>query len=116
MWIILPNRVNGLPTLEGRLRRQISLEYVQGRFQPKQKMYVMIPKFNLDVSLDAKRMLRQLGVVDLFNPREANMSAMSCDSDGLFVSDALHRVVIKVDEQGTEAAAATGDSFSPIQS
>ena len=54
-----------------------------------------------------------MGMPDAFDGRAANFSGMDgqdCRAGGdgcLFISDALHKAFVSVDEAGTEAAAAT---------
>ena len=49
--------------------------------------------------------MKQLGVRDLFSQHYANLSGIS--NETLYVSKAVHQAFIKVNEEGTEAAAAT---------
>ncbi len=66
-----------------------------------------LPKFKLNATYDSLATpLAALGVTDAFTDR-ADFSGISA-SEGLMVSDAIHKAFILVDETGTEAAAATG--------
>ena len=65
-----------------------------------------LPKFTLDASYDSLAApLGFLGVTDAFSS-QADFSGIS-PNEGLYVSDAIHKAFILVDETGTEAAAAT---------
>ena len=59
---------------------------------------LILPKFNFSASLKPKEVLEKLGV-----PMKTNGLAI----EPLEVDDVIHKAVIKVDEKGTEAAAAT---------
>jgi serpin B len=50
--------------------------------------------------------LQALGITDLFVPGAADLTGIA-DADGLFVTNVIHQANITVDEEGTEAAAAT---------
>lgn len=63
-----------------------------------------LPRWDTATNIPLIPPLQKLGVVDLFDSR-ADLSGIA---SGLFVSDAIHRANITVDEQGTEAAAVTG--------
>lgn len=63
-----------------------------------------MPKFSLDQKVDGKAVLEALGVHAAFD--DADFSGISTDAQ-LQISDILHQAVVKVDEKGTEAAAAT---------
>lgn len=65
-----------------------------------------LPKFQLSPSLPLGDNLKALGLTDAFDPQEADFSGMDGTRD-LSVSNALHKAFVKVDEEGTEASAAT---------
>jgi serpin B len=70
-----------------------------------QVVSLKLPKFQVaEASFSLKQTLQALGMVTAWG-NGADFSAMSPDS--LYLSDAFHQTFVKVDENGTEAAAAT---------
>ena len=64
-----------------------------------------MPKFEFSRSMPLSRLLRELGMESAFG-RGADFSGFTGSPD-LFISEVLHKAFVKVDEAGTEAAAAT---------
>ncbi len=67
---------------------------------------LQMPKFEMTTSTDAKDPLKTLGMDAAFNMDIADFSGMT-DIEELFITEVLHKATITVDEEGTEAAAAT---------
>jgi serpin B len=68
------------------------------------KLY--LPRFSYDAELDLVETLKTLGMVEAFNP-SADFSGMDGAGE-LLISAVAHKAFVAVDEEGTEAAAATG--------
>ncbi|MFH5832714.1 serpin family protein [Halalkalibaculum sp. DA384] len=67
-----------------------------------------LPKFEMEYEIDAFRdVLRDMGITDAFDPLESDFSGINPESDDLHISETRHKTFIRVDEEGTEAAAAT---------
>ena len=71
-----------------------------------QRVDFRMPKFDYESTINANDPLISLGMSDAFNPDAANFSGIT-DEDELYITDVLHKATITVDEEGTEAAAAT---------
>jgi serpin B len=69
---------------------------------------VVMPKFKNESEFSLKQSLSELGMKDAFIPFQADFSGMDGNKANLYISDAIHKSFVKVDENGTEAAAATG--------
>jgi serpin B len=67
-----------------------------------------MPKFTFDDSFSLAKTLQGLGMTDAFTPGVADFSKIDGGKGQLFIQDVVHKAFIAVDEQGTEAAAATG--------
>ena len=65
-----------------------------------------LPSFEFRTSIGLKPLLRDLGMEAAFDPATADLSGITGTRE-LFVQDALHDAFVAVDEEGTEAAAAT---------
>jgi serpin B len=79
-----------------------------GRLQPT-SVQLTLPRFTTDSSLDSlKEELGKLGVTDLFDPNAADLSGLTADREGLYVSAVVAKAHIAVGEKGTVAAAAAG--------
>jgi len=75
-----------------------------------EKVDVKIPSFELSFETDLKESLQQLGVVDAFHPLAADFKRII--DDNVWIDSILHKAVISVDEQGSEAAAITDAVFA----
>jgi serpin B len=65
-----------------------------------------LPKYEFRFKASVAQLLRDLGMPMAFDPSVADFSGMTT-ADRLFISDVIHEAFIAVDEEGTEAAAAT---------
>ena len=69
---------------------------------------VSLPKFELEYELSYNDILRSMGMDLPFSESEADFSGIAeLDSQNLFISEIKHKTFVAVDEEGTEAAAAT---------
>lgn len=67
-----------------------------------------LPKFGIESKFSLVETMRAMGMERAFDGAEADFSGMvEGDDGGLFVSDIVHQSFVEVDEEGTEAAAAT---------
>ncbi|NXO85378.1 A1AT protein, partial [Sitta europaea] len=75
------------------------------------RMELYIPKLSISGTYDLKRILMNLGITDVFSNR-ADLSGITGNPD-LKVSKATHKALLKIHENGTEAAAASSIDFLP---
>ena len=85
------------------------LKDIVGRMQAVQ-VELALPTFTFRSKFDLKPPLAALGLATAFDPGQADFSGMS--SKPLFISAVVHEAFVKVDETGTEAAAATAAGMS----
>lgn len=68
---------------------------------------ILIPKFKLEFSSEFEKILCSLGANDMFSDRDADFSGITEEKPGLKVGSVVQKAFIEVNEEGTEAAAAT---------
>ena len=111
MYVLLPRKHDGLADLAGELSeskwRQWQAEFVT------RKGTVVLPKFTLTYSAKLNDALTGLGMGIAFS-EDADFSRIHPPPPTLKISDVEHRTYIKVDETGTEAAAATSVSIGAL--
>ena len=89
------------------------LESVLGDTE-RQYVTLVMPKFEFESQFELAKTLEQMGMSNAFDRGKSDFSGMdgnSCfagDEPCLFIRDVIHQAFVSVDEQGTEAAAATG--------
>lgn len=107
MVIILPTKRDGLPELKKTFSKDMIKEFASQRVRY-ERVIITLPKFAFKAESDLKNMLPKLGISDIFS-HKADLSnlILAQRSNGIFVSEARHMVAIDVNEEGTEAAAAT---------
>lgn len=105
MLILLPREKNGLPELERRLSAK-SLSRWESALTRKE-IDVSLPKFKITSTIRLDNILSAMGMVDAFIPTRADFSGMDGKPGWLFIGAVLHQAYVDVNEEGTEAAAAT---------
>jgi serpin B len=70
-----------------------------------------MPRFRVEAAFDLVPVLRRLGVTEAFT-RQADFSGIT-EAERLLIGTVAHKAYVDVDEQGTEAVAATAITFRP---
>ncbi len=104
MVVLLPKKVDGLAELE----KSISVDRLDSLLSKLRAREVVtyLPKFKMEASFGLKPTLETLGMKRAFSA-EADFSGISEQKD-LSISAVIHKAFVDVNEEGTEAAAATG--------
>ncbi|HUJ62597.1 MAG TPA: serpin family protein [Kofleriaceae bacterium] len=108
MVILLPSDPDGLPALEAQLTGPALAQWIASAV-PSDDVDVSLPRFTLTESFGFNQMLQSFGVTDAFDASLADFSGIDGQRD-LFVQSTVHQATVTVDEEGAEAAAATGIS------
>ena len=111
MVVILPKSRKGLSAVEAKLSAAKLDEWLRLINDSKASdLEISLPKVQMESSFDLVRPLKALGMKAPFTPRLADFSGIAGGTVGrrLYISDALHKTFLRIDEKGTEAAAATG--------
>lgn len=103
MILLLPKEIDGLSSLEDVLSVEYLDEVIRNLWET--EVDVSLPSFNMDGKFMLGGTLAAMGMSDAFGSR-ADFSGMD-GSKKLFISEVIHKAIIEVNEEGTEAAAAT---------
>lgn len=142
MYIIIPNQSSRQKLIE--FQSNLSADKIQYLISKTEKRSgdVFLPKFHIESTVDLKEIFSKLGVKSMFTQGISELSLIKSSGDksteikpttgesslkyldelrnqaianpGLYASSAIHKVVIDVDEKGTEGGAVTSISIVPL--
>ena len=104
MVVLLPKRIDGLHALEDSLTAASLASWLE-RQRPR-KVEVFLPRFKMTCGFSLADVLVSMGMAEPFTPGAADFSGMDGKRD-LFISAVVHKAFVDVNEERTEAAAAT---------
>jgi len=105
MLVLLPEKADGIADLESKLTAVNLSKWLP--LMHERKLPVYIPKFKMTSEFSLKQTLSSMGMPDAFNMAKADFSGMTGKKD-LYIGAVVHKAFVDVNEEGTEAAAATG--------
>lgn len=106
MMVILPGTGSSIADLEKNMTLENFSIWKESMFET--KVEVFLPKFRITWgSLSLVDALKSLGMIDAFSDTKADFSGMDGRPYRLYITDVLHKAFVDVNEEGTEAAAAT---------
>lgn len=104
MVILLPRAEVGLTKLEGDLQAEKIQSWLARLSSTKVDVY--LPRFKLEKDVSLNEKLKSLGMTDAFDAAKADFSGMA-PGNQLYITSVIHKAFVEVNEEGTEAAAAT---------
>ena len=102
--IILPAQDISIDIFLSNLSGQVVEEYMS--MLKRETVDLSLPKFELRYEVNLNDIMQKLGMEDAFDPANAKFGNIS-EEMKLFISQIIHKTYLKVDENGTEAAAVT---------
>jgi len=109
--VVLPNEISGLPEVAARIRGADELTQLFAALHGASKPVAFaLPRFRAEFKTSLVAPFRQAGMKLAFDPDNADFSGMTGrppSQAGLYIGQIVHRAVIEVAEESTEAAAAT---------
>lgn len=110
--IVLPDDIEGVSAVARRLGANELAELLSALRdgQAKKPVALALPRFKAEYRADLVAPFRQAGIVKAFDPNSADFSGITGRPAGqgkVHVGQIVHRAVIEVSEESTEAAAAT---------
>ncbi|NWU50263.1 ZPI inhibitor, partial [Dromas ardeola] len=108
MLIVIPEKEGDYISLEDHLTTEL-VESWLGNMKAR-KVDISFPKFKLEQKYKMRKLLHALGIKNLFT-RTADLSHLT-DEGYVAVSQVVQKAVIEVDEEGTEATAASGSEIT----
>jgi serpin B len=105
MVVLLPKKVDGLAGLEKSLTADRLAGWL-GKVR-EQEVIVTLPKFKMTSEFSLNGALEALGMKKAFQMPGADFSGIN-GKDDLYIKAVVHKAFVDVNEEGTEAAAATG--------
>jgi serpin B len=104
MVVVLPDEADGLGALEARLTAENLEKWIGGL--RRNEVRVSLPRFSMTSRFKLADVLKAMGMQRAFTPGRSDFSGISSEGD-LVVSEVIHQAFVDVNEEGTEAAAAT---------
>lgn len=104
MYVLLPKAADGLGKLAGSLGAG-EWDAVRGGVKEREGR-IWLPRFSMRTEHDLTETLKAMGMTDAMDPAKADFSAMTTE-EAVFIGKVLQKTFLQVDEEGTEAAAAT---------
>jgi len=104
MVILLPKKIDALDEFEKTLTTDNLMQWLADIH--KCEVVVFVPKFKMTSQFSLADVLKSMGMKDAFSS-DADFSGINGKRD-LFISAVIHKAYVEVNEEGTEAAAATG--------
>jgi serpin B len=104
MLVLLPKNVDGITDFEKTLTAGKLAEWLPKLRE--QEVIVSLPKFKTTSEFNLTKTLAEMGMPQAFTPA-ADFSGMNGERN-LFIGVVVHKAYVDVNEEGTEAAAATG--------
>jgi serpin B len=113
MLVLLPDQIEGLSALEAKLTVDNVSRWQSGMRREEVRVY--LPRFTLTSQFQLADVLKAMGMTHVFMPGGADLTGMSSE-ERLFLSEVIHKAFVDVNEEGTEAAAATGVEVKSTES
>jgi serpin B len=114
MLVVLPDQIDGLDQIETRLNDERLSAWTSSLVG--EELLVTLPRFKIDLpsAMDLAHPLKSSGMNAAFDLARADFTGIAnppSAADRLVIGAVFHKAFVKVDEQGTEAAAATAISI-----
>ncbi|XP_072461633.1 serpin B4-like isoform X1 [Notamacropus eugenii] len=107
MFVLLPSDNISLEKFEQDLTFEKLVELMNPENMARKEVNLHFPRFRVEETYSLKPILEAMGMRDIFDTQNADFSGMTTQK-GLAVSKIIHKSYVEVNEEGTEAAAATG--------